>query len=425
MRLDKKRIIGHKGSRFVQTSLAVALVSALNVAIPEANAGAKIVIDDTRWISVGMGIRSSFNTQENGAANGRNWSNNFSIDNARLYFNGQVHENIKFEFNTDSFFSAAGNGPGGTGASIATFDILDAIGKFEFNRYINLWAGRMLVPSERGELNGPFYQSTYDAFKTPFNPADYSTGFGNNNGAGRYGRDNGVTLWGNVDPGLGQFAYVLGAFQGLRSSAGVGPNQANNTMWVGRFTWNLLNPENNPGYYTSGTYYGKAGDILAFAFSAQYQKDGAGSFSHRANFLGLNGDVLFEKVLPNNLGVFTFNGEYKQFYANYDPIAARAEGGCFCMFDGKSWNVTGLYLFPQKIGIGQFQPYGKFTSIQPNNSTNRNEIEGGVNYIIDGHNARISAFYQHGDLITKALNYAPGAQGHAYDMVKLAFQLQI
>jgi hypothetical protein len=56
--------------------------------------------------------------------------------------------------------------------------LLDAIGKFEFNPYVNLWVGRMLLPDERGELNGPFYHSTFEGFKTPLNSADFSGNFG-------------------------------------------------------------------------------------------------------------------------------------------------------------------------------------------------------------------------------------------------------
>ncbi len=178
-------------------------------------------------------------------------------------------------------------------------------------------------------------------------------------------------------------------------------------MVAGRLTYNFLNPEKNPGYYTSGTYFGKAGDILAVAVGTSYQKDGAGSFANRSDFTGLTSDILFEKVFDDNMGVFTMNGEYKRFWADYDT-AAFADPDCFCMFDGQSWSVMGLYLIPHKIWIGQFQPYGRFTSVQPNTSTNREEIEGGVNYVIDGFNARVSAYYQHGDLFTKGLNYAPG-----------------
>jgi len=45
--------------------------------------------------------------------------------------------------------------------------------------------------------------------------------------------------------------------------------------------------------------------------------------------------------------------------------------------------------------------------------------------VIDGHNARISAFYQHGDLYTKGLNYGTGASGAKIDKFTVAFQLQI
>ena len=55
----------------------------------------------------------------------------------------------------------------------------------------------------------------------------------------------------------------------------------------------------------------------------------------------------------------------------------------------------------------------------------RDEAEFGTNYIISGHNARISAFYQYGDLATKGLfNWAPTAAGQEVSAFKLALQLQ-
>ena len=382
--------------------------------------GPKYAIDDTKWMTIGMGFRGSGVWVENRPTD--TFRSDFSIDNARVYVNGQVHKYVKFEVNTECFF--CNNTQAGANPQMS-YNILDAIAKVEYNRYLNIWGGRMLVPTERGELSGPFFQATHDAFKTPFFSQDFSTKFGST-GAGRYGRDDGGTFWGSVEPGFvkGTLQYAVGVYRGLQSSSTLGPNQGDDVLWAGRFTYNFLNPEKNPGYYTSSTYFGKAGDILALAFGASYQKNGAGSFLNRSDFLGLVGDALFEKVLPRNLGVATAVGEYKQFYANYSP-AAFSDPGCFCMFDGKSWTVTGLYLIPVKVGIGKFQPYGRFTSIQPNNSSKREEIEGGVNYIIDGFNARISAYYQHGDLYTKGLNYAPGVTGEKVDVFKLSFQLQM
>ena len=43
-------------------------------------------------------------------------------------------------------------------------------------------------------------------------------------------------------------------------------------MYAGRLTYNFLNPEKNPGYYTQGTYFGTAGDILALAVGGEYRK---------------------------------------------------------------------------------------------------------------------------------------------------------
>lgn len=380
-----------------------------------AHAGGKIAIDDTKWLSIGAGARADFSTVEDAAPNGDEWSSDFNANSARIYVNGQLHEKIKFELNTECVF--CGN------SALEEFVLLDAIAKFEFSPALNIWAGRLLVPAERQELNGPYYSTTYDAYKTPFYSSDFSVDFGSG-GAGVYARDHGVNLWGAVGP-KGALQYVFGVFNGLESSAGAGPNQDDNLMYAGRVAYNFLNVESNPGYYTSGTYYGGAGDVLTLGVAVQYQEDGAGSFMSPGDFRGVSADLLYEKVLGSQ-GVFTFNGEYKNFEADYDPVVAFADPtGCFCMFDGDSFSVVGLYLFPQQVGIGKFQPYVRYTEVNPDFSSDRDEIEGGVNYIISGHNARISMFYQHGDIATKGLNYAPGAAGDDVGAFKIAFQVQI
>jgi hypothetical protein len=425
----------------LHTGVAVALVAGMATTMPSAYAGGKITIDDTKWISIGMGIRGNYSAVQNQSSNGNDYSSGFAINNARIYINGQIHKYIKFTFNTECFNCAVGGSAGAFGGQ-SSIGLLDAIAKFEYNRYVNLWAGRTLVNTERGELNGPFYHATFEGFKTPFFPQDFSGNFGrtqgstlnSTGGAGLYGRDDGVVFFGDVDVpqpmgmGNGTLQYSAGVFAGLKSgaagTAAAGPNQSDSNSWAGRLTYNFLNPEKNPGYYTSGTYYGTAGDILAVAVGVNHQKDGAGTWLNRSDFTGLVADLLFEKPLDNNMGVITFNAEYKRFWANYNA-AAYLNPACFCMFRGQSWTMYGLYLIPHKVGIGRFQPYGRFTSVQPTSSSKREEIEGGVNYVIDGHNARISAFYQHGDLFTKGLNYAPGAIGQKVDKFTVAFQLQI
>ena len=96
------------------------------------------------------------------------------------------------------------------------------------------------------------------------------------------------------------------------------------------------------------------------------------------------------------------------------------------MFDGDSFSVVGLYLLPKTIGIGKLQPYARYTGVYPNGSSNRDEVEAGINYVIDGHNARVSLFYQYGDIATKGLNYAPTVSGNPkVSAIKLALQIQI
>jgi hypothetical protein len=407
-----------------------ALVAGMGSPLPSAYAGGTIKADDDKWISIGMGIRTSFNSIE-GAAGGH-YSNDFKVDNARIYINGQIHKYVKFTFNTDCFNCNVGAGANHF-AGNSNIGLLDAIGKFEINERVNLWVGRTLVPSERGELNGPFYHATFDGFRTPFNPADFSGNFpsGPNGGgpaggqAGLYGRDNGAVFFGKIHPFGTHLLYVASVFTGARG----GPNPTGSLMYVGRLQWNLLNDEDNPGYYTSGTYYGTAGDIVAISGNVIHQKDGAGNgvTGNVSDFTGAIVDLLVEKVLPNNAGVFTFNAEFKRYWANYGTAAFINGGGdCFCIFNGHSWTVYGLYLIPHEVGIGRFQPYVRFTSIDPRYSAMRQEWETGVNYIIAGHNARISAYYRYGDINTKGFagNFGPNAVGDKVDSFHVALQLQ-
>jgi len=430
-------MIGHikrQWKRVLVAGAVTALVAGMGSPLPSAYAGGTIKADEDKWISIGMGIRTSFNSIE-GAAGGH-YSNDFKVDNARIYINGQIHKYVKFTFNTDCFnCNTGGTGTGGQFGGNSNIGLLDAIGKFEINELVNLWVGRTLVPSERGELNGPFYHATFDGFRTPFFPADFSGNFpGGPGGAtggqgGLYGRDNGAVFFGKIHPFGTHLLYVASVFTGTRG----GPNPTGSLKYVGRLQWNLLNDEDNPGYYTSGTYYGTAGDILAIGGSVVHQKDGAGNpvTGNVSDFTGLSVDLLGEKVLPNDMGVVTFNGEFKRFFANYGVDAFQNTGSpfgnCFCVFNGHSWSVYLLYLFPKEIGIGRFQPYVRFTEISPRYANERNEWETGVNYVIAGHNARVSAYYRYGDLNGSPGGFsfvAPSQAVQKADSFHVALQLQ-
>jgi hypothetical protein len=376
------------------------------------HAGATFKIDDTKWVSIGAGLRTSFNATESGAPNSSKWSNDFNLDNIRLYLNGQIHKYFKIEFNTDC--QTCGDG--------GEMRILDAIGKFELDPMFNLWMGRMLVPAERREMNGPFYSAVYDMFRvgTPFEPSDFNLVIkSDGTSAGSFGRDDGATIWGAFFDQ--RFQYAVGFFRGLRNGA----NQDDNILYAQRFAYNFLDVEKNPGYYTSGTYYGKGGDILTLAVSNQYQEDGAGTTGDPGTFRGTSADILFEKPLGDDVGVLTLNGEYKNYGISGYSMASRLAGGGFAMFEGNAFDVSAMYLLPQKVWIGQFQPYVRYVEVMPVNSSDRNNWEAGLNYVIDGHNARVSLIYNYSDMFSKGLNYSSTAAGSHASSIVLGFQLQI
>jgi hypothetical protein len=423
MKVDQKR-----WNKFLVAGALLALVTGMASTPPSVYAGGTIKADEDKWISIGMGLRMSWSARENGAPDGQSYNNAFNIDNARIYINGQVHKYIKFTFNTECFNCGAGGGfASGQNTGQAPFNqgstigLLDAIAKFEFSEKFNIWAGRTLVPTERGELNGPFYHPTFYGFRTPFFPNDQSNGFNvNATGAGAFGRDNGAVFFGKIHPGGTHLLWAFMVHQGVTGGA----NQGATPAFSGRVQWNLLNDEDNPGYYTSGTYYGTAGDIVAVAAGFSHQHNGAGSAAYATDFNGLVFDALLEKLIPGNAGVLTVNGEFKRFWGDllYSYLNPGPNLG---VFNGNSWTVYGLYLLPNKIGWGRLQPYGRFTRTSPINSAQREEWEAGVNYVIDGHNNRFSLFWTYGDLNSKGnFSFGPGVAGNRQDAFFAAYQIQ-
>ena len=62
---------------------------------PLAEAGYQFDIDDTKWISIGAGLRTSFRAVEDAAPSEDDYSTDFEVENIRLYFNGQVHNRAR------------------------------------------------------------------------------------------------------------------------------------------------------------------------------------------------------------------------------------------------------------------------------------------------------------------------------------------
>jgi hypothetical protein len=346
---------------------ATCLALLLGLALPSLLfAGAKIKVDDTKWFSIGMGFRSSFAITEDGAPNGSDSSSGVSFDNIRLYTAAKVHKNVSLEFNTER---STGNDSLDTDHRIR---VLDAVAKFSFKGF-DLWAGRFLPPSDRSNLDGPFYLNNYDFPIVQAYPAIFA------------GRDNGVAIM--KEYAGGKFKWSYGLFEGRTNStnANTNPDQADNLLHAARVTYNFWDPE--PGYYTTSSYYG-AKDVLAVAFVYQHEADGAGTSTTAGDFTGWNVDVLMEKKLQNG-GVVNLEGAYYDYDLDDKTDASLTQG--------EGYLLLGSYLIPKQIGWGKVQPYVRYQHFARANLTgdggNRTRTEGGFNYIIDGQNAKISVLY--------------------------------
>ena len=354
-------------------------------------AGGKITIDDTRWISVGAGIRTSIASVSDAAPDGSSNASNFNLENMRLYFSGQATKDFKFYFGTDKMWGEYG--------------VLDAIIQYEPGKAFNVWMGRMLTPADRIEMNGPFYGLTWGQYTVPLYPSDNDINNGANGIAGTYGRDEGVTAWGT----LGKFQYAVGIFDGYSGDE----NQSDAPLYAARFAYNFLDMEANPGYYTSSTYFGKGGDILTLALSIQSQDDGYGTITQSGSFTGYAIDGLFEKPLGDGSAV-TVEAEYKSFEVSTDATTP-----VFSMFDGDAYFASFAYLLGNTGGSGMFQPYVRYTNNSPSVGASSSLTEVGVNYVISGHNLKLNLNVTDGDA------NASGAKGVDTTAITFGMQFQI
>jgi hypothetical protein len=330
-------------------------------------------------VSVGFGMRTSFTSAEDGSPDGDSRSSDFELDSIRLYMGAQLNKYIKATFNTEK----TGDGE---------VQVIDAIAQFELADEFNIWAGQMLPPTDRSNLDGPYYLLAW-GYPTVLNGyPSYAVG-----------RDKGLLAWGKVFDK--KVVYSVGAFEGHNNYEGLS-SESDNLLYAGRLAINFLDPELAPAYYTGSTYYGAA-DIFTIGLVAQQQSDGVGTAAVKGDYSAYSVDVLFE-TKDTGSGSVTLEGAYYDTDTDDTVDVAPGTGGKNSggLTQGKSYLLGAAYLFPQKVGWGQFQPYVRFQKFD------RDEVLGtgdpvapqqfgadvkrydiGVNYVIAGPNAKISATY--------------------------------
>ena len=370
-----KRINRHVGKL---SKLALAIC--FSATAVTATAGQTFQLGDSgdSSLTVGFGLRTDFTSLQDGAPNGTSASNTFAVDDSRLYINGQLNNIVKGTFNTER--DAAGN-----------VVLMDGITQFEFNDNFNIWLGRLLPPSDRSNLDGPFYLNVWQ-FPIVSQYPNVAIG-----------RDNGVVIWGK--PFAQKIVYSVGAFGG--HNVGNGDSDASDSLlYAGRLAINFLDPEPAPAYYTGSTYYGSK-NILTLGIVFQYQQDGVGNSPATAGtYSSGNLDLLFEKMLDGG-GVATIEGAAYDYHLGAVDCGTTEPGSQPCtttgadiggLVDGKAYLGTLEYMFADPVNLGglsgKFQPYVRFQQFNRTLSqTTEKQSDLGVNYIINGPNARLTAVY--------------------------------
>ena len=318
-------------------------------------------------VTVGAGVRTSF---VNTSPDVGDSTNQFLLNDVRLYVNGPVTDKIKFMFNTDY---------DGATDHVA---VLDAVARFEYSSKFNIWAGRFLPPSDRANLYGPFYAHEWNV---------YTDGIQDGYPFIFQGRDNGAAYWGDFGKKT-KVKISAGAFDG--GSATGRPDV------LGAFRVQIDFWDAEEGYYLNGTYYGDK-NLLAIGGATQVQ-DGR---------TATTADFLLEKKLPNG-GAFSIEAEYSNYnrLGGYDAAYAKSQG------------AYGLasYLFPKAVGVGKFEILGKYAQAQFTHGIaanyNQKTTEGNFNYVIKQFNARVMSFFQNVRFNNQKSDFWQGGIGLQFQM---------
>ncbi len=326
-------------------------------------------------VKVGFGIRTSFRGNESedvnsaGTFGGR--VRDFQLDNARIFLSGNIGEKISAYLHTDINGAQGFAGDDGMGDGVR---ILDAAIDYKLTENVTVKMGRFLPPTDRSNLSGPFFINNYTFPWVQFTNGYYDV---------FQGRDDGVAIYGERGEDI-QLKWSLALMEGYDNASG------DDNLWmVGRVVMNFLDPEE--GYFNSSTYYGEK-DIAALGFTFSNQDDAHGT---GLDYTAWSLDALLETTLDGG-GVVSIEAAY--YDRDHDNFAGV---GVDSGQQGEGYFILGSYLMADSIGIGdidgRLQPSIRFQSSDGDVRVGGNmdhSVDYSLNYIIHGHNARVSLVFQ-------------------------------
>lgn len=333
------------------------LISVLILAFPQ-NAAAQEKVD------IGFWTQAWYQYVENGKNN--KGLNDFMVRRAYFYIKGQPTDYLSFftHIAIDRLGQDGLDNPSlGLGSGLTFRDLWITL---NLSESFKIQAGRMYVPLTRN-----YGVTSTKALLT----TDLSFLQGGIRGAifyaGKVGRDDGVTLWGN--PFEGRLQYRLMVSEGMEDNS----NPEDNLRFVGRVAVNFLEPEKE--YFNQGTYLGQK-KILSIGFGVDNQ-------TGRDNFVWTV-DAFFDH--PVAAGAVTVESAYIHIQNNTQPNNfAQLSAGDNAVL---SYLQAGYFL-TAPIGVGNFQPYLRYETASVKQKSDTNFLSGGLNYYLKGHNAKVSLDY--------------------------------
>jgi hypothetical protein len=320
-------------------------------------------------ITAQVGTRVGLRAQN---PNARDKINDVGLEGeADVVFWGRVHPFLKWQAGFIGAF-----GPQTPAANAA---LLDLVAKLEFAESVNLWLGRMPIPSDRASLSTvwaitpwtlPGAYSVFAPFatETTQRPAPGPR-------RGTDGRGDGATLWGQIAGGT--FKYYVGVF-GLDQAA-------TSPLYSARLAVSLLGTE--PGFRSTSTYFGSR-DVLALGVGVQHRagdsRPPAGDVTPTSDFDEINADLLFENG-SSTAGVLNLEGSFAKLWGDHELAS-------YQLF------ALASYLMPIEIGIGKLQPLVRIQHASKGKAIDAGDfssVDAQLGYIIDGFHTRLLGVYQY------------------------------
>ncbi len=341
----------------------LAVVLFIHLGTLPALCGVKTKLDDEKWFEIGARVQGWYQSvHEEDALH----LNDFMVRRAYLYLQGQVAPKLTFftHIAGDRLGQEGMDNPGsGLGSGLSLRDGWIAYAPFE---ELKVQAGRMYVPLTRSygtestfallTLDLPFMQGGVRA-KT-FYPSNV-------------GRDDGVTVWGNLARGIVQ--YRVGVFDGQQGAQ----NTQKSPRTAARISINPLESEGQ--WFNKGNYLGTK-KVLSIGVGFDRQADMKwASDRPTADYSAWTADAFFDHPIKSS----AVNFEWA-----YTGIKNSQELG-----DAKTWYLQGGWLMPAFAKTVRLQPYAKYETVYRNTAPDTEYAGGGINLLFRQHDVKLTFEY--------------------------------